>query len=123
MNEQQELFWKILRTTTLVDQVRISQMRGEPTTQLLKTMVDIATTLSISPTFVNFSYREDMKNEAIVVMLRAWNKIDLEKCEDGSVSVFRYLATAAQDTFMRSMHDENRWNQIKEEALARLSND
>jgi DNA-directed RNA polymerase specialized sigma24 family protein len=117
--------WRHLREPpqlTLEDQVRVSQYQGAPTRLLQRSIIDIATRQAKKPQFVTFNYREDMINEAVVQMMKAWKNIQLDKCQNGSASVYGYFVTITNQAFISFLHNEKRQRQIKEELLDRQIN-
>jgi len=92
--DKQEL-WEILTKRTLVQQLQDSLALDEPTNQLLNSFVDIATRMMNRAQFQHYSLKEEMINEAVLLMLQNWKKAAVGIANNTVLPYFAQLALVA----------------------------
>lgn len=113
--------WKALKTPvqrTLPEMIRASHCMGEPTPDLLKALISIATKLAQHPNFMYYENLDDMRNEAIIQMIKFWTKCDLNRCISER-TVFAYFYQVALNTFQHFMAAERRHRNIQADLFER----
>lgn len=80
------------------------------TDELCKKLQKIATGLSFSPSFINYSYREDMVGDAIIKMYTALR--DKKFKFENESSPFSYFTTIAYNEFVSRIKREKRHHDV-----------
>jgi len=112
MNEEQQIVWDTIKYgphKTLVEQIISSRQIGEVSPHLMKSFVRIATAVANKSNFVNYSYKEDMISEAVLSMIKYWDRIQLDKT-DHPVA---YFAVLAQNACFGIINREKKQQEIK----------
>lgn len=81
--------------------------------RLAKYLYMIAERYSYSPSFANYSFREDMVSIAVVNLCANWHKFDPEKSENP----FAFYTTAAYRSFLQYLADEKKHREIRDSLL------
>jgi DNA-directed RNA polymerase specialized sigma subunit len=81
--------------------------------KLAKYLHMIATRYSYSPSFANYSFREDMVSFAVVNLCANWYKFDPEKSDNP----FAFYTTACYRSFLQYLADEKKQRNIRDELL------
>lgn len=81
--------------------------------RLAKYLYMIAERYSFSPSFANYSFREDMVSIAVVNLCANWYKFDPEKSDNP----FAFYTTAAYRSFLQYLADEKKHREIRDVLL------
>lgn len=81
--------------------------------RLAKYLYMIAERYSFSPSFANYSFREDMVSIAVVNLCANWYKFDPEKSDNP----FAFYTTAAYRSFLQYLADEKKHREIRDSLL------
>jgi DNA-directed RNA polymerase specialized sigma24 family protein len=81
--------------------------------RLSKYLWMIAERYSFSPSFANYSFREDMVSLAVVNLCQNWYKFDPEKSDNP----FAFYTTAAYRSFLQYLADEKKHREIRDTLL------
>lgn len=103
----------------LLREFYISREQGEPTKELCALMVRLAERYSMSPSFRQYSYRDEMVAEATVTLLTAWRKFKPEEqiAKGMKPNLFSYLTTACYRVFLRVLESEHTQRDIRNQLI------
>ena len=86
---------------------------GKLSSKLAKYLWMIAERYSYSPSFANYSFREDMVSIAVVNLCANWYKFNPEKSDNP----FAFYTTAAYRSFLQYLADEKKHREIRDSLL------
>jgi len=115
ISEEGLTVWKTLQLPTqrtLLDMVRASHFMGEPTSDLLKALCNIAIRLADHPNFMYYENLDEMRHEAVVQMIQYWDKCDPHKC-GSSHAVHAFFNQIALNTFQHYLSREKKQRAIQ----------
>lgn len=81
--------------------------------KLAKYLWMIAERYSYSPSFANYSFREDMVSNAVMNLCQNWWKFDPEKSDNP----FAFYTTAAYRSFLQYLAEEKKHREIRDSLL------
>jgi hypothetical protein len=97
----------------LLEEFHIAKAKGKLTDKMAKYLMLIAERYSYHPWFVNYSFREDLVNAAVVNLCANWHKFNPEKSDNP----FSYYTTASYRSFLSYLDSERKERDIRDELL------
>lgn len=88
---------------------------GKLSSKLSKMLWMIAERYSYSPSFANYSFREDMVSFAVMNLCANWYKFDESRSD--SPNPFAFYTTAVYRSFLQYLADEKKQRNIRDELL------
>lgn len=88
-------------------------MPAPPSPKLAKMLWMIAERYSYSPSFANYSFREDMVSVAVMNLCANWYKYNPEKSDNP----FAFYTTAAYRSFLQYLADEKKHRDLRDKLL------
>jgi hypothetical protein len=97
----------------LLEAIAEDKKAGKLSNKLAKYLWMIAERYSYSPSFANYSFREDMVSIAVVNLCANWYKFDPEKSDNP----FAFYTTAAYRSFLQYLAEEKKHREIRDNLL------
>ena len=97
----------------LLEAIAADKVAGKLSNKLAKYLHMIAERYSYSPSFANYSFREDMVSVAVMNLCANWYKFNPEKSDNP----FAFYTTAVYRSFLQYLADEKKHRDIRDSLL------
>lgn len=102
---------KLPKNAELLQQLADSRLIGQPTDELTASLISISTHALQKTSYIHLTNKDEIVNDAIVVMLRTWDCFDPTK----SSNPFAFFHTIAISAAIQYISREKREQRLKED--------
>lgn len=104
---------KYLSNTNLIREISLSKTNNQMTDELARMLILLTDRYATRPNWRGYSYIDEMKAAAILLLFEKWDKFDDEK----SVNPFSYYTMILQNSFTRTLNTEKVQTDIRDEIM------
>lgn len=105
-----------LNNKDMLAEVISSKETGEMSKELVKMLTMLCFRYSQKGCYINYSYNEDMRAYAMMMLVRTWKRFDPAK----SSNPFAFFTECIKNSFILFLRNEKRYRTIKDEMLVDL---
>jgi len=102
-----------LSNKTLMEHVLKSKEQGKMTDELARALMLLTERYSKKGNFVNYTYIDDMRSYALMMLVRTWNGFDPAK----SNNPFAFFTQCIKNSFIQYLNQERRQRIVRDELL------
>ena len=106
---------KYLNNPDMMVEIIASKQAGEMTPKLANMLMMLTNNFGKRDNFANYSYNEDMKAYALMMLVRTWHKFD----ETQYSNPFAFYTQCIKSSFIQFLNQEKRQRQIRDEILVK----
>lgn len=102
-----------LNNKDLLAEVILSKQNDQMTDKLAKMLTLLCDRYSRKGNFVNYSYLEDMRSYAMLMLVKTWSSFNPEKSDNP----FAYFSQCIKNSFIQYLNQEKKQRNIRDELL------
>lgn len=102
-----------INNKTLLAQVKQSKEKGHMTNELATSLMLLAERYSKHSNFANYSYIQDMRSFAMLMLVRTWNSFDLEKSDNP----FAFYTQCIKNSFKQFLNQEKKQRTVRDKMM------
>lgn len=102
-----------INNKVLLAQVKQSKEKGHMTNELATSLMLLAERYSKSPKFANYSYIQDMRSFAMLMLVRTWNSFDLAKSDNP----FAFYTQCIKNSFKQFLNQEKKQRNVRDKMM------
>jgi len=102
-----------LNNPDLLVEVALSKKAGKMTNKLATMLLMLCERYATKPNYVNYTYNDDMRGYAMMMICRTWHKFDHTK----SNNPFAFYTQCIKHSFIQYLNQEKRQRDIRDELL------
>ena len=106
---------KYLNNADLLKQVKLSKEQGKMSDELAKMLTMLTHNFSKQSKFANYTYNQDMRAYAMMMLVRTWHKFN----EEQSNNPFAFYTQCVKNSFIQYLNQEKRQRVIRDEILVK----
>jgi DNA-directed RNA polymerase specialized sigma subunit len=102
-----------LSNKNLLAEIALSHAAGAPTDNLVKAFMLLVNRYANRANFRSYSYIDEMKSEALLHLVRGWDKFNPAR----SQNPFAYLTSCVNNAFLRVLRIEKKSRDVRDELI------
>jgi len=106
-----------LSNKELLIEFKKSKEQGQMTDKFAHMLQLLVYRISKKGNFVNYTYLDDMRSYAIVMLMNTWDRFDPEKSD--KPNPFAYYTTCIQNSYIQILNQEKRQRTIRDELMVK----
>lgn len=106
---------KYLTNKNLYHQIKLSHKQKKPTEELINMFCLLVDKIATRPNWCGYTFIEDMKQEAKLLLWLKWNKFNMD-----NDNPFSYFTQVVNNIFLQTIKSEARPSRVKDQLMVSL---